>query len=44
MLALGMPKGSILDFFYPDIDVGQMKEIREVYEQHTAKEQEEKQE
>ena len=44
MLALGMPKGSILDFFYPDIDVGQMKEIREVYEQHIAKEQEEKQE
>lgn len=44
MLALGMPKASILDFFYPDIDVGQMKEIREVYEQHTGKEQEEKQE
>ena len=44
MLALGMPKAAILDFFYPDIDVGQMKEIREVYEQHTAKEQEEKQE
>ncbi|MGN0337862.1 MAG: VirD4-like conjugal transfer protein, CD1115 family [Lachnospiraceae bacterium] len=44
MLALGMPKATILDFFFPDIDVRQMKEIREIYEQHTGKEQEEKQE
>lgn len=44
MLALGMPKAGILDFFYPDIDVGQMKEIREDYEQRKGNNQEGKQE
>ena len=35
-MSVGVPEEKILDYFYPDVDVGEMRQVREEYEKASA--------